>query len=171
MYRPIEYKKFSYPKGGGVFGGSHAVGKRKNARPIAVKESMHIIFRSERARGKLSLLLPQNARIIYQLMKTFSARFDVRVYHFAFVGNHAHFIVKAKTKKGFQSFLRAFPGQVAQRLTKARPGSPLSKRFWDFIAFSRIVKWGRAFTFVKNYVSKNILEGAAIRVSWLTNTS
>ena len=132
---------------------------------------MHIVLRSEKARGKLSLLLPENAKLVYKLMRMYGSRFNVKIYHFAFVGNHAHFIVKPKTKKGFQDFLRVFAGQVAQRLTGARPGAPLSKRFWDLIAFSRVIAWGRAFTDAKKYIQKNILQGASIRVSWLSNSS
>ena len=171
MYCPQQQKLFRYPSGPSRFGGNLSVGKRKTARPISVKESIHVVLRAEKARGKLSFLLPVNARVFYQLRKLYGARFQVKVYHFALVGNHAHLLIKAKTKTGFQNFLRVFAGQLAQRITKAKPGQPLKTRFWDYIAFSRIIPWGKAYETAKRYLFKNTLQGATIQVSWLNNSS
>src|SRR3989338_635348 len=157
MYRPKQFNLFRYPSSSTSFGGSHSIGVRKEARPVSVKEALHVVLRAEQARGKYSLLIPAHARMLYRLMVFYGKKFEVKIYNFAIVGNHAHFILKAKTKRGFQNFLRVFAGQVAQRVTKAKPGHPLAKRFWDYLAFSRIIPWGKAFENAKKYVFKNIL--------------
>jgi len=158
----MQFKLFHYPKGRTAHGGSLSIGKRKIARPISVKESLHLVLRAERARGKYSLLLPRHARMFHGLLKQYGKRFDVKAYDVALVGNHAHLIVKARTKQGLQNFLRVFAGQTAQRITKARPGAKLSKRFWDLLVYSRIIPWGRPFAVARCYVEKNVREGAAI---------
>ena len=43
-------------------------------------------------------------------------------------------------------------------VTGARKGQAVGK-FWDELAFSRILGWGREFERVKSYLTKNILEG------------
>ena len=43
-------------------------------------------------------------------------------------------------------------------VTGARKGHAVGK-FWDELAFSRILGWGREFERVKSYLTKNILEG------------
>ena len=172
MYCPVQGKLFSYPRSPTSFGGSLNCGKRKNRRPVSLKESMHVVLRAESARGNYSLLLPQNARMTYRLMCHYGKKFEVRVYNYAFVGNHLHLLLKAKTRVGFQHFLRVFAGQVAQRITKAKPHAPLLKRFWDFIAYSRTIPWGRAYKTAQNYIRENILQGARMtRRSRLINTS
>lgn len=148
------------PKSPSSFGGSHSIGVRKTARPVSTKKAMHIVLRSEMAHGRYSLLLPANARLFHRLMLRYSKKFEVRVYHFAVVGNHAHLLVKAKTRLGFQHFLRVFPGQFAQRLTQAARGTPLKRRFWNLVAFSRIVPWGKAFKIATGYITKNIRQAA-----------
>ena len=171
MVLPHRIKKFSYPTSSSSHGGSLSLGKRKNKRPVSSSQSMHIVMRSVQAHGKYSLLLPKHAKLVHHIINKYGKRFEVRVYNFAFVGNHIHLLIKSKTREGLQNFLRVVAGQTAQRITHAEKGSPLAKRFWDLLAFSRIIPWGRAYSIVKHYIHKNILQGAAItRTSWLTNT-
>lgn len=172
MYRPTQLKIFRFPNDSTAYGGSLQPGKRKAARPVSVKEAMHVVLRSESARGKYSLLLPKNARLIHSLLKHYGKKFEVRTYSFAFVGNHVHLLLRTKSKQGFQNFLRIVSGQAAQRITGARPGQPLTKQFWDLLAYSRIVPWGRAYETAKKYVLRNVLEAATIqRFSPLANSS
>ena len=147
-----------YPKSPTAFGGSVNAKKRKIARPLCVKRPLHVVLRAPKAKGQWDLLRRDNAKLLFLLLSRYAKQFDVRVYQFANVSNHCHFLVKAKTKEGFRNFLRAFAGQVAQRITKAGPGRPLKERFWELIAFTRIIEWGKAYTHAKNYLYKNILQ-------------
>src|SRR4051812_48328782 len=90
-------------------GGVLVKGKRKGARPIATRRAMHLVFRSETAKGELSLLLPRHAQFIQRCLGEGKRKFAVRVYRLANVGNHLHLCVLARTRKGLQDFLRWLP--------------------------------------------------------------
>ena len=162
MYCPKQIPFFPLPKSPTAHGGILGAGKRKSARPVCAKRSMHVVLRAERARGRYSLLIPRNAKAIHHLLKKYAKQFEVSIYEFANVGTHLHCLLRAKTKAGFRNFLRVFSGQVAQQVTGAKPGNPLKKRFWDLLAYSRVVEWGRAFQIAEKYVRKNILQASRL---------
>lgn len=144
-------------------GGALAQGRRKLYRPLDPKRPVHLVLRSSRATGKWSMLHPENVFKVKALLKKWSAHFDVKVYGFANSGNHLHLIVKARTRNGFQDFLRTFSALTARLITKARKGAALAKnkeklRFWDALAFSRIVTWGRDLIATQRYLLRNKLE-------------
>jgi hypothetical protein len=93
-------------------------------------------------------------------------RFGVRVYDFANVGSHLHLLIRARRRDAFQAFLRSFSGIVARRVTGARRGRP-SGRFFDGLAWSRVVAWGRDYLGVRHYVFRNVIEGeSGPRIRW-----
>jgi len=144
-----------------VHGGEINKGKRKERRPVVTKRPMHIVFRSTQARGNLSLLRRQNARIVRSELSKWSKRFGIRIYQWANVGNHIHLVVLAKTRRGFHNFLRTVAGKIAQRVTGAKRGQEFG-RFWDLLAYSRVVEWGKAFQMVRKYVFQNELEALGL---------
>ena len=137
-------------------GGELSVKRRKEMRPIALKRPMHVVLRASCAKGRLSLLRHQ--RYIEQKMARVGAEKGVRVYEMANSGNHLHLLVRATSREGFRDFLRIFAGHVAQKVTGACRGKPFGRRFWDLLAFSRIVEWGNAFQLARAYVFQNRLE-------------
>jgi len=139
-------------------GGSHSVGRRKVARPIATRRPMHMTLRSSSCRGRLSL--HTKAKEIRSLVRSLASRFQVRVSSFSNNGNHLHLLVRARSRGGFKRFLMALSGRIAQLMTGARKGRELGSRFWDHIPFTRIVEWGRDLLNVKRYIRQNILEAA-----------
>ena len=147
-------------------GGAASLGKEKKARPIATKKPMHVILRSGRARGEWSLLSRQKE--IEETLRKLAKKFHVRVYSHANVGNHLHLLLQAQRREDFQNFLRVFPQAVVFLVTGARKGKPVG-RFWDALAFSRIVEWGKDFENALDYLKKNLLEGRGMprdRVDW-----
>jgi REP element-mobilizing transposase RayT len=90
-------------------------------------------------------------------MRSLARHHAVRVYEFANAGSHPHLLVRAKAKNAFQVFLRAFAGLTARLVTGARRGRPVGK-FWDNLAYSRLVRWGRDFAGVRTYVLQNEME-------------
>ncbi len=70
---------------------------------------------------------------------------------FVCVGNHFHFLIQTKSR-------RIFPARLARVMTGAKKGQPALKRFWDDLAWSRIVEWGRDLAGIKRYFQKNIQE-------------
>ena len=83
------------------------------------------------------------------------------VYQFANAGDHLHFLLRARDRLGFQSFLRTFAGLVARAITGARKCSPRG-RFWAWTAYSRVITWGREFDYVRRYVFYNEIESDGV---------
>jgi REP element-mobilizing transposase RayT len=125
---------------------------------------MHVVLRSERARGGWSMRKHQAK--IREALRACVSRTGVRVYDFANVGSHLHLLVRARRRDAFQRFLRTFAGIVARIVTGARRGRPLAGPFWSALAWSRVVAWGRDYWGVRHYVFRNRIEatdGPAIR--------
>ncbi len=136
-------------------GGSYAKGKRKSARPVVTKSPMHLMFRSSRARGSWNFL--RKPRAIEEKARALAKKYRVRVFHYTNVGNHLHFTVQAASRRELQSFLRVLPQAIAFLVTGTRKGKPIG-RFWDHLAFSRVVAWGKDKYRMANYHEKNRLE-------------
>ena len=95
------------------------------------------------------------------LMDRLASRYDVRIYQFANAGNHLHFLLRARSRIGMQSFLRTFAGFVARAVTGARKGLPVG-RFWAWTAYSRVLTWGRQFDVVRRYIFYNEMESDGV---------
>src|SRR5262249_23197084 len=138
-------------------GGEVRRGQRKLERPVSTRRAMHIVLSSRRARGPWSLR--KHDRVVRQVLRRMARRFDVRIYDFANVGSHLHLVLRARRREAFQGFLRSFAGIVARRVTGARRARP-SGPFFDGLAWSRVVAWGRDYWGLRHYVFRNQIEGA-----------
>jgi len=138
-------------------GGAIGQGERKLARPFSGKRPMHLVLGSSRARGPWHLRRPQHAAKIHAAMRAAGRRHGVRVYEFANAGNHLHLLVRARSRAEFQSFLRGLAGIVARIVTGATKGRPIGK-FWDSLAYSRVLQWGQELCGIRDYVLRNELE-------------
>jgi REP element-mobilizing transposase RayT len=143
--------QYAFEKRIAVHGGNLGKGKRKTRRPIAIKTPMHLILKSDNAKGRLSLLRRENASFIRSFLPKLAKRHMVRVYEFSNVGNHLHLAVLAKHRRLFQNFLRILGAQIAVKVTGAKKGSPTGK-FWTQPAFTRIVAGAADFWAVRLYV-------------------
>ncbi len=113
---------------------------------------MHLVLKSRH-----STLLKHGA-MVRRLLQNMPDLHSVTVYEFSVNSNHVHLLLRAKTRKGFQGFLRVFCGQVAQKISGAVKGHRLKESFWHVPVFSRIVAWGKAFVSARRYVIQNQLE-------------
>ena len=118
-------------------------------------------MRSSRARGPWSLLRPANRAAVGDLLRRLAARNGVHVYQFANVGNHLHLLARCRERRALQAFLRAFAGLVARAVTGAEKGRPAGK-FWDALAFSRVLTWGRDYQGVRAYILNNEFEAGGM---------
>jgi REP element-mobilizing transposase RayT len=118
---------------------------------------MHIVMRSLVARGSWSMRRVESARMVRETLRRYARRYGIRIYEFANAGNHLHLLVRAKCRLALQNFLRVFAGLVARRVMGARKGRAVG-RFWDMLAYSRVMSWGRDFHGVRAYVLQNELE-------------
>jgi REP element-mobilizing transposase RayT len=126
------------------------------------KQAMHIVLRSSRARGKWSMLHPRVQSHVDEAAQRIAERHGVRIYRYANVGNHLHLLVRSRTRTAFKSFLRDLSGTIALIVTGAKKTSPLEGRFWDNLAYTRIVSWGREFKNLELYFIKNLFEAAGL---------
>jgi REP element-mobilizing transposase RayT len=137
-------------------GGDVRRGKRKLERPVSTRRPMHLVLKSRRAEGPWSLR--HHDRTVREVLRRMARRFEVRIYDFANVGSHLHLVLRARKREGFQSFLRSFAGIVARRITGAERARP-SGHFFDGLAWSRVVNWGRDYWGLRHYVFRNQIEG------------
>jgi REP element-mobilizing transposase RayT len=113
-------------------------------------------------RGRSSRLLREDRKWkVHELLQRISNKRHIKVYRFANVGNHLHMLVQARTRAEFQAFLREFAGAVAVSVTGAAKGRP--EKFWDGIAWSMVVEWGRQFRNAARYIMLNVLESSGLR--------
>jgi REP element-mobilizing transposase RayT len=149
------------PKPSKEHGGTTRLGKRKIARPLTTKKPLHVIFRATKARGLLSFMHRKNKADIHILLLDTAKRFGIRIDRYENVGNHIHLVMQGKKRAQIQAFLRVFPQRVMFHVTGACKGNPQG-RFFDYIAYSRVVEWGREFKIVTTYLLKNALEALSL---------
>lgn len=180
-------KQLSFlPKSKREHGGSLALGKRRARRPININKPVHLVLRSDLAKGRRSLMNNQNT--VLKVLSKFSRRFHVRIYEKAICGNHIHLLIKAPSRKQLQNFFRVLAGQIAQEILNKYPlqkhetkafwgGTPHrngrgtrgkvqhlknQRTFWSLILYTRIVSWGRDYLTVKAYVIQNTKEALGL---------
>lgn len=160
------FTKSKFPNLSGVeleFGGSLRKGRRKIARPVDPKRPLHVVLRSSRARGHLSLLAENNKACVNRVLRGALGRYRVKILEKANVGNHIHLVIQPKTRKDFQGFMRMITGRIAALVTKAKKGRKVG-RFWDGLAYTRIVRWGTDLLNVRHYITKNLFEGEGVEL-------
>ncbi len=153
-------------------GGEHTKNKRKIRRPIDPKQALHVVLRSSQARGSSSMLHPKHCDHIHDFTEALAKRWGVRLYRYANVGNHIHLLIKVPSRLIWRRFLRELAGGIAIIVTGAKKGASLNKNetgrgFWDHLAFTRIVHFGRDFRGMGRYLIKNLFEAAGVPMKTL----
>ncbi len=138
--------------GGSLLKNSHA----KEKRPITVKTPMHLVLRSDIAKGSRSLL--NFERRVQKIIYRQGRKFGVKVYRLSNVGNHLHLIILPRTRRAFQGFIRAISGLVARAVLRAERGQSRGLKFWDQRPFTRVISWGRDYAKACEYLLQNTLE-------------
>jgi hypothetical protein len=136
------------------FGGDTRRGKRKVARPIAVRRPMHLILKSDNARGSRSLLHKRNARYIAKFVPALAAAYGVNVFSCGNGGTHLHMGVRARSRRGFQNFLRVLGSKLAIYVTGAKKGHKTGK-FWTQSAYTKLVETSAQLWELKCYIAKH----------------
>ena len=162
---------------------------RKEKRPLAVKNTMHLVLRSSKALGAWSLMKGRHEPEIRRIVKKFAERFGVRVLSLAVVGNHLHFQLKLSNRFLYTPFIRAVSAAIAMsvtgvnkwtkkhdqttnqasgkhsaRKTDAKPAARKTNAkprlaFWEGRPFTRIVESFQGFLNLRNYIWLNQIEG------------
>jgi REP element-mobilizing transposase RayT len=137
--------------------GGNTQGKRKVARPISTKKWSHLVLKSNKAKGVLSLLTPINSAKVKIIIKKQSLKHGVQITDFVNMGNHLHLKVKPHSRLGFQRFLKSTTAMIARAVTGARKGFKFGK-FWDGLAFTRVIQSGFELFQLKGYFEANRVE-------------
>lgn len=140
-----------------IHGGERSKGKRKTIRPLATKKWIHLVLKSDKAHGKLSMLAKQNSKWIDHLIKTKAKKFGVEIKEFVNMGNHIHFQLRITSRKSFQAFLRSITNLIARHVTGARKGRKFG-RFWQGLAFTRVLTSAFEVAQLQSYFVGNRIE-------------
>jgi REP element-mobilizing transposase RayT len=138
-------------------GGTASKGKRKLSRPIATKKWMHLVLKAPKAKGTHSMLNQKHVRNIESIITGKAKKFRADLKEFVNMGNHIHFQVRVKSRESFQNFLRAITCLIARVVTGAKRGVKFGK-FWDGLAFSRIISTLDELVRLEGYLQANTIE-------------
>jgi hypothetical protein len=139
-------------------GGGIKLGQRKTSRPLEPSLPLYLVLRSSRAKGSWSLKRPATEARVKETLSTLASRHKIKVFEFVNGGDELHLLMRAKSRPGFQAFLRSFAGLTARAVTGAKKGKPAGK-FWDGLTFSRVVAWGDEFDKVLGCLATGDLVG------------
>jgi REP element-mobilizing transposase RayT len=131
-------------------------GRRKVFRPLDRKSRLHIVLKSSHARGTKSFV--NNKLKVAALIEAKAKVYGVVIHGCEIMRDHIHLFVSFKSRQMIQSFMKVTAGLIARAITKAAKGKPFGKRFWDGLAFTRIVTGRRDFATMRNYLAKNKIE-------------
>jgi REP element-mobilizing transposase RayT len=136
--------------------GGDTRGRRKMFRPLDRKRPVHITLKSSHAKGRMSLL--SHKLEVAKIVETRARQYQIKLHRFENMGNHVHILVSFKNRESVQKFLRVVTGLIARLVTKARRGCAFGKRFWDHLAYTRIVTSRKDFARMLHYLDKNEVE-------------
>jgi REP element-mobilizing transposase RayT len=98
----------------------------KTARPVAVRQAMHLVLRSSLARNERSMLL--HDRTIQRVLRRLAKRFGIRLYDIANSGNHLHLILRLPHRQALTPFLKAATGLIARIVLRVERGQAWTDR-------------------------------------------
>ncbi len=155
---------------------------RAHGRPLSIRETMHLVLRSTKAKGDWSFRKPRNHAHVNRIVDKFAVMYGVRVISMANVGNHLHLQIKLSNRYTYRPFIRAVTAAIAMAITgrnrwtrnrmaehgpAKRSGKqphqnkpPKREKFWDYRPFTRVVESFKAWLNLKDYIKINEFEGA-----------
>jgi REP element-mobilizing transposase RayT len=143
-------------------GGLRTKKGRKNERPLSKSKPLHLVLKSDKAVGRLSFLSLKNKPMVERIIRQKAKKFGILIQDFANVGNHLHLKLKISSRENFQKFLKAITTQIAKGVTQAKKGKPFG-RFWQGLAFTRILTSRKEELYLKGYIEANRKEAVHSR--------
>jgi REP element-mobilizing transposase RayT len=129
---------------------------RQHGRPLAIKQSMHLVLRSTQAKGKWRF---QATRDKWKpILRRFADKYGVKIISQADPGNHIHLHIRLTNRHAYKAFIRAITAAIAMAITGASRWKKVELKFWDRRPFTRIVIGRRGYLTVSDYVRVNELE-------------
>jgi REP element-mobilizing transposase RayT len=131
---------------------------QKRARPLSTKESIHLVLRSTKAKGKLSFF--KYKKDIDSIINTFAAKYHIEINSSATLGNHIHLHIKLFKRDTYKKFIRAVTAAIMMKITgfcRDRP-KPANYKFWDQRPFTRVIRSFKEFIYLVDYIQINVFE-------------
>lgn len=135
-------------------GGLNSEGRRKQERPLSTKKWIHLVLKSDKAKGRLSFLNARNQPFVEATMRTKAKRFGVKIAEMVNVGSHLHVKIRIASRATFQQFLKSVTTLIARHVTGARRGKPFG-RFWQGLAFTRVLRTSLEELNLRGYLEAN----------------
>lgn len=157
LFEYFEVPQLKKQYGRTTHGGTKTMGRRKEVRPLSPKKWIHLVLKSDKAKGNYSFLSIKNKMMIEELVYEKALKFGVRIADFANVGNHLHMKIKIHDRKSFQKFLKAITCLIARKITRAARGKKFG-RFWQGLAFTRVLTSSREELNLRGYIRANTIE-------------
>lgn len=132
--------------------------KRKERRPLSPHKPVHLVMKASVAKGALNMRRPATATRVWSIIQREAKRRHVKIERYVNVGNHLHFKLRFAETKGFQAFLRTISCLIARTVTGAKKGKPFGRKFWDFLAFTRVITSFKEERGIDRYLEANTLE-------------
>jgi hypothetical protein len=139
------------------YGGAQTKGFRKLERPLSTKKWIHLVLKSDKAIGQFSFLAFNNKAKVEALLKRKAKKFGVQIGELVNVGNHFHLKVKITSRPSFGNYLRSVTNLIARVVTGARKGKSFG-RFWQGLAYTRVLKTSLEELRLKGYFEANRIE-------------
>lgn len=153
--RQLRYLKKDPHAYGGVLSNTRA--GRSRPRPLSRRHSMHLVLRSSRATGALSMR--RHAGKVEAIVRRFASKYQVRLFSLANVGNHLHFHIQLRNEENYRPFIRAITAAIAMAVTGRSRWKKSVGKFWDYRPFTRLVKNAASFLRLRDYIRINQFEG------------
>lgn len=135
------------------------IGKRKEARPLSTKNPLHLILKSEKARGIFSFINHRSS-IESAIAKT-SVRFKIKVYDKSVNNNHIHLVISFKSRANYKAWIRTLTAEIVRII--ARKTKKILREFFTQRPYTKIISWGRQFKTVLEYQVLNQMEYFGLR--------
>ncbi len=148
-------------------GGSQALNKRKCKRVLAVKSPIHLVLRSDKAKGIYSFVNHQAT--LNKLITRLAKKHRIKIYSYAINWNHIHFVIRIFDQQNYKHWIRDLAGQIVQCIS-LKTKTHLSK-FFTVRPYTRLVSWGREFKTVMDYQILNKMEIFGLRPRKKGNSS
>ncbi len=154
------------------FGGSLLKrGHARSARPLSSKDFTHIVLKSDIAKKTdvNDLRMSKKRHQITEIITQNIQNFGVRIHKLAIASNHIHLLISFKSRRKYFDCIRRITGLIARLMLKKERGLACKNQtdqarrqnklgFWSQRPFTRVVKWGKDYKIIFNYIEKNILE-------------
>jgi REP element-mobilizing transposase RayT len=137
------------------FGGSLLIGKRKSARPLAVKNPMHLILKTT----KLSPFNPTNYKL-EKIIKQYANKYKITIYDYSLNWSHIHITMKLPNRAAYFAFIKTVTAALINYLSKAL-GENL-KGLFDLRPYTKIITCKKQFENAIDYMELNQQEALGL---------